>query len=223
MVKLMENTTRDVNIAIANEFSRLAEKFGVDVWEAIGLANRHPRINILSPGPGVGGHCISVDPWFFVETAPELTPLIYHARQVNDGQPRFVVEKVKQVLGDLNGKRIAALGLAYKSDVDDLRESPASEVVCLLQAQGAEVRVWEPYKPHAEVKGITMAPSLDAALSGANLILLLVRHTEFVQYDPSEIASRTGARLVLDCVNGWKPEPWKQAGFSVFRLGVSKA
>jgi len=91
MVKLMENTTRDVNIAIANEFSRLAEKFGVDVWEAIRLANLHPRINILSPGPGVGGHCISVDPWFFVETAPELTPLIYHARQVNDAQPYAVV------------------------------------------------------------------------------------------------------------------------------------
>ena len=97
MVKLMENTTRDVNIAIANEFARLAEKFGVDIWEAISLANRHPRINILSPGPGVGGHCISVDPWFLVETAPELTPLIYHARQVNDEQPHFVVRKIEQV------------------------------------------------------------------------------------------------------------------------------
>src|SRR4030095_12010083 len=122
MVKLIENITRDVNIAIANEFSRLAEKFGVDVWEAISLANRHPRINILMQGPGVGGHCISVDPWFFVETAPELTQLIYQARQVNDGQPHFVMEKVKQVLGPLKEKRIVALGLAYKPNVDDLRE-----------------------------------------------------------------------------------------------------
>ncbi len=222
MVKLMENTTRDVNIAIANEFSRLAEKFGVDVWEAISLANRHPRINILSPGPGVGGHCISVDPWFLVETAPEITPLIYHARQVNDRQPRFVLEKVKQVLGDLNGKKIAALGLAYKSDVDDLRESPASDVVRLLQAEGAHVQVWEPFKPGADMQDIHMASSLEAALSDADLVLLLVRHTEFVQYDPAEIAARTRSRLLLDCVNGWNPEPWKQAGFAVFRLGVNK-
>src|SRR4030095_10603159 len=111
MVKIMENTTRDVNIALANEFSRLAEKFGVDVWEAIRLAHLHPRINILSPGPGAGAHCISVDPWFFVEAAPELTPLIYNARRVNDTQPHFVVEKVKQVLGDLKNKKFAALGL----------------------------------------------------------------------------------------------------------------
>src|SRR5512145_580017 len=142
MVKLMENTTRDVNIAIANEFARLAEKFGVDVWEAIRLANLHPRINILSPGPGVGGHCISVDPWFFVEAAPELTPLIHHARFVNDTQPHFVINKVKQALGNLKDKKIAALGLAYKPDVDDLRESPATEVVHLLQEEGAVVNAW---------------------------------------------------------------------------------
>jgi UDP-N-acetyl-D-mannosaminuronic acid dehydrogenase len=92
MVKLMENTYRDVNIAIANEFSRLADRFGVDVWEAIGIANLHPRVNILKPGPGVGGHCISVDPWFLVEAAPDIAPLIRTARQVNDGQPEFVVK-----------------------------------------------------------------------------------------------------------------------------------
>jgi UDP-N-acetyl-D-mannosaminuronic acid dehydrogenase len=234
MVKLMENTTRDINIAIANEFSRLAEKFGVDVWEAIGLANLHPRINILSPGPGVGGHCISVDPWFFVESAPELTPLIYHARQVNDGQPHFVVEKVRQAFrsapdaatGDksdiLGGKKIAALGLAYKPDVDDLRESPASEVVHLLQNEGAQVKVWEPFKPEAEMDMITMAPSLEAALRDADLILLLVKHTEFLKLDPYQIASQTNARLVVDCVNGWDGKAWRVAGFGFSRLGVNK-
>ncbi|HSK65331.1 MAG TPA: UDP binding domain-containing protein, partial [Anaerolineales bacterium] len=142
--------------------------------------------------------------------------------QVNDGQPRFVVEKVKQVLGDLNGKKIAALGLAYKSDVDDLRESPASNVVRLLQGEGAHVQVWEPFKPGVDMQDIHMASSLEAALSDADLLLLLVRHTEFVQYDPAEIAARTRSRLLLDCVNGWNPELWKQAGFSVFRLGVNK-
>src|SRR3989304_8820900 len=136
MGKLMENTYRDTNIAIANEFSRLADRFGVDVWEAISLANRHPRVKILNPGPGVGGHCISVDPWFFVEAAPELTPLILHARQVNDTQPLFVVEKVRQAIGELKGRKIAALGLAYKANVDDLRESPAVEVIHLLVNQG---------------------------------------------------------------------------------------
>jgi UDP-N-acetyl-D-mannosaminuronic acid dehydrogenase len=222
MVKLMENTTRDVNIAIANEFSRLAEKFGVDVWEAIGLANLHPRINILSPGPGVGGHCISVDPWFFVESAPELTPLIYHARKVNDEQPHFVLQKVKRAAGELKNKKIAALGLAYKPDVDDLRESPATEVVHLLQKEGAQVRVWEPFKPDAQMENINMAPSLDAALADADLILLLVKHTEFLHLDPNAIASKTTARLVVDCVNGWDAQAWRAAGFDFFRLGVNK-
>jgi UDP-N-acetyl-D-mannosaminuronic acid dehydrogenase len=223
MVKLMENTTRDVNIAIANEFSRLAEKFGVDVWEAISLANRHPRINILSPGPGVGGHCISVDPWFFVETAPELTPLIYHARQVNDGQPHFVVEKVKQAIGELEGKKIAALGLAYKPDVDDLRESPATQVIHLLQKEGAQVQAWEPFKPNADMTGIHMAPNLDAALHEADLIILLVRHTQFLQLNAGEIASKTKARVVVDCVNSWNVQTWNDAGFRVFRLGDNKS
>jgi UDP-N-acetyl-D-mannosaminuronic acid dehydrogenase len=222
MVKLMENTTRDVNIAIANEFSRLAEKFGVDVWEAIGLANRHPRINILSPGPGVGGHCISVDPWFFVEAAPELTPLIYNARRVNDEQPHFVVEKVKQALRVLTGKKIAVLGLAYKPDVDDLRESPATEVVHLLQKEGAQVKVWEPFKPEAAMAGITMAHSLEETMEQADLLLLLVKHTEFFNLDPKVIAAKTPARLIVDCVNAWDADSWRNAGFQVFRLGVNK-
>ena len=115
MVKLMENTYRDVNIAIANEFSRLADRFGVNIWEAIELANRHPRVDILSPGPGVGGHCISVDPWFLVEAAPDITDLISTARQVNDEQPAFVVNLVRGALGELQGRRIAAYGAAAKA------------------------------------------------------------------------------------------------------------
>src|SRR6185369_16619098 len=141
--------------------------------------------------------------WFFVETAPELTPLIYEARQVNDRQPHFVVEKVKQALGSLKGKRIAALGLAYKPDVDDLRESPAAEVVHLLQKEGAEVKAWEPFKPDAILPGIDMARSLGDAIQDADLILLLVRHTEFVNIQPEEIALKTSARICVDCVNGW--------------------
>jgi len=163
-----------------------------------------------------------VDPWFFVETAPELTPLIYHARQVNDGQPHFVVKKVKQALGSLAGKKIAALGLAYKPDVDDLRESPATEVVHLLKKEGAQVNVWEPFKPDARMKGIDMVPSLEAAIKEADAILLLVRHTEFVRLEPNEVAAKTSARLMIDCVNAWDPDQWNKAGFEVFRLGVNK-
>ena len=223
MVKLMENTTRDVNIAIANEFSRLAEKFGVDVWEAIRLANLHPRINILSPGPGVGGHCISVDPWFFVETAPELTPLIYNARKVNDEQPHFVVAKVKQALGELKGKKIAALGLAYKPDVDDLRESPAVEVVHLLQKEGAVVKAWEPFKPNAGLKGINMTPNLEETIIDADAILLLVKHTEFAELNPAEITKKTPARIAIDTAGVWNTKKWLEAGFQFHRLGDNKS
>lgn len=223
MVKLMENTYRDVNIAIANEFSRLADKFGVDVWEAISIANLHPRVKILSPGPGVGGHCISVDPWFFVEAAPEITPLIYHSRQVNDAQPHFVVETIKRALGSLKGKKITALGLAYKPDVDDLRESPANEVVQILQHEGAQVKAWEPFKPDANMPGIDMASSLEAAIKEADAIVLLVKHAEFLKFNPLEIAKKTSARIVVDTVNGWKKESWENAGFTLLRLGNNKS
>lgn len=222
MVKLMENTYRDVNIAIANEFSRLADKFGVDVWEAISIANLHPRVKILSPGPGVGGHCISVDPWFFVETAPELTPLIYQSRQVNDAQPNFVVDIVQRTLGSLKGKTIAALGLAYKPDVDDLRESPAGGVVHLLQEQGARVHAWEPFKPDAHLPGISIAPAFEDAIRNADALLLLVKHSEFASLVPAQVAQKTGARIAIDAVNGWKKNEWQAAGFTFVRLGAGK-
>ena len=221
MVKLMENTYRDVNIAIANEFARLAERFGVDVWEAISIASLHPRVKILSPGPGVGGHCISVDPWFFVESAPDITPLIYHARNVNDGQPHFVVELVRKALTRLEGKRIAALGLAYKPDVDDLRESPAAEVVYLLQNEGAKVKVFEPFKVEGLPK-MDCAPTLDSALMDADAILLLVKHTEFTKLNPRELAEKTNARIVVDTVGAWNENEWRDAGFQVWRLGVGR-
>ncbi len=222
MVKLMENTYRDVNIAIANEFSRLADRFGVDVWEAIRLANRHPRVNILSPGPGVGGHCISVDPWFLVEAAPDLTPLIRTARKVNDDQPHFVVQLVERILGKVSGHHIAALGLAYKPNVDDLRESPAVEVVHLLQSAGAKVKAYEPYKTDYAFNGVASTTSLQEAIQSAELLVLLVAHDQFKTLDPHQVAEMTNARLVLDAVNGWKVDEWQDAGFEVFRLGAGK-
>jgi UDP-N-acetyl-D-mannosaminuronic acid dehydrogenase len=223
MVKLMENSYRDINIAIANEFARLAKRFGVDIWETISIANRHPRVNILNPGPGVGGHCISVDPWFLVEAAPDLSELISAARHVNDGQPHFVLELVKEVVGDdLSGKHIAALGLAFKPDVDDLRESPAIEVAKLLAKAGAIVKSYEPYKLDAVVPGVNSAVTLEDAIREADVLILLVGHRELKELDPGKVQKLTTARLVIDTVCGWEEQSWIEAGFKVKRLGVGK-
>jgi UDP-N-acetyl-D-mannosaminuronic acid dehydrogenase len=222
MVKLMENTYRDINIAIANEFSRLADRFGVDVWEAIQIANRHPRVKILNPGPGVGGHCISVDPWFFVEAAPDITPLIRTARAVNDAQPEFVVGLTEKALGVLTGKRIAVLGLAFKPDVDDLRESPAVEVAYRLSKAGVTVTAFEPYKPEFVHEGIVVCPTLEETVKDADAILLLVNHAQFRSIDSSILKKLTAATVIIDTVNGWNLKDWKLAGFKCYRLGDGK-
>ncbi len=224
MVKLMENTYRDVNIAIAIEFSRLAERFGVNVWEAINIANLHPRVKILRPGPGVGGHCISVDPWFFVESAPDLAALIHTARQVNDAQPHHALDLVRQAAGgSLAGRRIAALGLSFKEDVDDLRESPAVELARLMVQEGAEVRAFEPNKPDAHFDGFSTVPTLAAALEDAEVIVILVADSEFRQFQPGELASLTPARIVVDMRGILVHSSWQAAGFQVFTLGVGLA
>ena len=220
MVKLMENTYRDVNIAIANEFARLAERFGVDAWEAIRIASLHPRVKILNPGPGVGGHCISVDPWFLVEAAPDLSTLIFAARRVNDSQPHFALELVRKAIGDFHGRKIAALGLAFKPDVDDLRESPAVEVIHLLQNEGATVKAFEPFKTDADLPGVTSVPTIESALKDADAVVLLVNHTKLCGLTPEKLLVMTPARILVDTVNGWAGKDWQAAGFKIFRLGV---
>lgn len=228
MIKLMENTYRDINIAIANEFSRLADRFGVDVWEAISIANKHPRVKILNPGPGVGGHCISVDPWFLVEAAPDITPLINTARNVNDQQPEFVIALTRRVLGELKNKKIAVLGLAFKPDVDDLRESPAVEVAEKLHKAGVDVIACEPFKPDFKLEGVQVTASLEDAVRSADAVMFLVAHTQFRSLKPSELQKITSTRLIIDCVDAldWeksdKRQPWLDAGFTVYRLGDRK-
>ncbi len=221
MVKLMENTYRDVNIAIANEFARLAQRFGVDVWEAIDLASLHPRVKILRPGPGVGGHCISVDPWFFVEAAPDLATLIHAARRVNDSQPHFALELVREAAGSLKGKTVAALGLAFKEDVDDLRESPAVELAGLMAQEGARVKAFEPNKPEARYEAFETVKSLADALQEADLIVIQVADREFRQMNPHEVAGLTPARRVVDLRGTLDRKTWEAAGFTLFRLGTA--
>lgn len=222
MVKLMENTYRDVNIAIANEFARLSTRFGVDIWEAIELANLHPRVEILRPGPGVGGHCISVDPWFLVEAAPEVAQLISQARQVNDGQPAVAAKCVADALGDLSGKKIAALGLAYKPDVDDLRRSPAIQVAGLLAEQGAKVHTYEPFALTARAPGCQPATELAEALDGAEAVVLMVGHRQFKDLAPEDAAEKMDGRVAVDLSGEWDRERWKQAGFNLSILGVGR-
>ena len=182
--KLAENSFRDVNIAFANELSMLCERIGVDVWEVIGIANLHPRVNILSPGAGVGGHCIPVDPWFIHEMAPELTPLIRTAREVNDRKPMRVAEQIREACGGNKNAKIALLGLAYKPNVDDLRESPAVEIVRELAHEG--FTNLHAVEPHVEalprelqgLAGVQLSP-LDAAIADADVIAFLVPHEAF--------------------------------------------
>jgi UDP-N-acetyl-D-mannosaminuronic acid dehydrogenase len=177
MVKLTENSFRDVNIAFANELSLLAAREGVSVWDLIRLANRHPRVKILNPGPGVGGHCIAVDPWFLVNRAPDTARLIRTAREVNDAKPHWVVERVAQCAARLRDPVIACLGLAFKADVDDLRESPAVEIVrALARRRVGRLVVVEPHVRSHE--GFELA-SLETALKQADIVLVLVDHKQF--------------------------------------------
>jgi UDP-N-acetyl-D-mannosaminuronic acid dehydrogenase len=195
----------------------------VDVWEAISIANLHPRVKILRPGPGVGGHCISVDPWFFVETAPDLATLIYNARCVNDSQPHFALNLVAKALGgSLKGKKIAALGLAFKENVDDLRESPAVELAALMQKEGAQVRAFEPNKPDAKYDTFETVRTIEAAMIDADAIVLLVGNQQFKDLDPRQVADKTSARVLVDMRNALDAAEWRAAGFKTFCLGVNK-
>ena len=220
MSKLMENIYRDVNIAIANEFSRLGDRFGVDMWGAIETANLHPRVDILRPGPGVGGHCISVDPWFLVEAAPDLTPLIRTARLVNDSQPKYVMELIRRTLGDPRGRRIALLGLTYKSDVDDLRESPSITIANLLVQAGADIVAYEPFNPNAKFDHFRVVSRLEVALSEADALIFLVAHKKFRSIKPSLVSRFMSGRIVVDIVNILNHKEWEQAGFDVIKLGA---
>jgi len=222
MVKLMENTYRDINIGIANEFSHLADHFGVDVWEAIAIANRHPRVKILNPGPGVGGHCISVDPWFLVEAAPQWSPLVRMAREVNDSQPEYVVKWMERKIGNLAGRKVLALGLSYKPDVDDFRESPAVEVVKLLQEAGAEVKAFDPYASSTHMPEITLVPDLESEIPSIAIIIALVAHQQFKQIDPVLLARFNPSLTCFDSINIWRSPVWAASGLHVFHLGNGK-
>ena len=182
MCKLTENSFRDVNIAFANELSLLCAKEGINVWNLIQLANRHPRVNILQPGAGVGGHCIAVDPWFIVARDPGNAQLIRTAREVNNHKTVWAIDQIKIAVADASARtgckpKVACLGLAFKPDIDDLRESPALHIAAALNAQGYDVVAVEPnIKSHEQFE----LASLEEALESADVFAVLVKHRQFL-------------------------------------------
>lgn len=205
MAKLTENSFRDVNIAFANELSLICDNLGIDVWELINLANHHPRVNILQPGPGVGGHCIAVDPWFIVASDPLNAKLIHTARNVNDGKPAWVIDKVKQAVATTRATKIAVLGLAFKANIDDLRQSPALNIAVDLAEElpdaailAAEPNITELPK---RLKGFDNVQLVNyrVAIEQANMLALLVDHKEFRELPPAVLAGKT----IVDTKGVW--------------------
>jgi len=211
MTKLTENAFRDVNIAFANELSVICDQLGVNVWDLITLANLHPRVNILNPGPGVGGHCIAVDPWFIVDSAPDVARMIRTAREVNDGKPHWVVAKIERAVEDLKDRRsgavkIACLGLAFKANIDDLRESPAVEIVkhLLLASSVSGLLIVEPYidRLPLDLQGNPTAAlvEIEVALRDADIVVLLVDHSHFNSITADQLAEK----VVVDTRGFWR-------------------
>jgi UDP-N-acetyl-D-mannosaminuronic acid dehydrogenase len=206
MAKLVENAYRDVNIAFANELSLITEALHIDVWEVIRLANRHPRVSILNPGPGVGGHCIPVDPWFIVAAAPHLSPLIRTAREVNDRRPHHVAEQVVSKAERFRSPTIACLGLTFKANVDDIRESPAIEVVGHIAnaLPNVEILLADPFvhamppllASHANLK----LENAYQAVERADIVVLLVEHEPFKAIRHT----RLGGKVVYDTRGAWR-------------------
>jgi len=205
MAKLTENAFRDVNIAFANELSLICDQLGINVWELIELSNRHPRVNILQPGPGVGGHCIAVDPWFIVDSAPAHARLIAMARAVNDGKPQWVIDKVKRAADRFKNPVVACLGLAFKPNIDDLRESPSLDIVDHLATEvSGRIIAVEPYvrnlpavlAKHANVEFMDAASAIEAA----DVVLLLVDHKEFKTVNRQML----NEKVVIDTRGLWR-------------------
>ena len=206
MAKLTENSFRDVNIAFANELSMICDRLKIDVWELISLANRHPRVKILQPGPGVGGHCIAVDPWFIVDAAPEEARLIRMSRLVNDHKPHHVLAQIRAAAARFKDPVIACLGLAFKANVDDLRESPAVEIVQhIAQEKLGRVLIVEPHAKElplglrADGEAVRLE-AIDSALAGADIVVLLVNHSEFKSIDRAALVGKT----VIDTRGFWQ-------------------
>lgn len=203
MAKLTENAFRDTNIAFANELSLLSDRLDIDVWELIALANRHPRVNILQPGPGVGGHCIAVDPWFIVDSAPDIARMVRTAREVNDSKPLEVVKAITDKASKFKNPTIACFGAAFKANIDDLRESPALQIIEDISSQNiGRIIVVEPNISElpAKLTGKVELSSIDTALAEADIVVGLVDHDSFKDISTKQMSSK----IVLDYRGMWR-------------------
>jgi UDP-N-acetyl-D-mannosaminuronic acid dehydrogenase len=217
MCKLMENTYRDVNIALANELAMLCEKMRVNAWDVIKFANKHPRVNLHMPGPGVGGHCIAVDPWFIVEKQPEIAKIITLARDTNDGMPQHVLGRIEALTSHIEGKKkILILGVTYKPDVDDMRESPIIELIGQLKKEGVYNTVI--VDKHVDYEG-SKDNDLYEAAKNAHLIILAVNHSEYKNIDFARLKEAMNSPKVLDTRNFWDRDIVEQAGLEYHLLG----
>jgi UDP-N-acetyl-D-mannosaminuronic acid dehydrogenase len=214
MVKLVENTFRDVNIALANELALLAADNGVDIFEVIALANRHARVNVHQPGPGVGGHCIPIDPWFIVEKATDTGKLIREARAVNDSMPERIVKLVAEVAGNNSDPKVSIWGVAYKGNVDDTRETPAVPIINGLRNRNYRLGIFDFHVRNFNYE----LDTLESAVTGADSILLLADHEEFRYLDPHAIGEMMRQRTVIDTRNCLNARKWKDAGFEFYLL-----
>lgn len=222
LVKVMENTYRDVNIAFANELAKIANTLGVNIWEAIRLANFHPRVNIHQPGPGVGGHCIAVDPWFLVELDPQNAQMIHLARKTNDGMPNYTANMTRDILKakGIDNPKVAVLGLAFKGNIDDMRESPSVEVIEHIEQLGLDYMAHDPHIKQNNLAKQTQ--SLDEALEGADAILVLTDHQAFRDFNPEHLSKKMRNSIVIDTKNCLSRNKWEKVGFSVYLLGDAK-
>jgi UDP-N-acetyl-D-mannosaminuronic acid dehydrogenase len=224
LVKVMENTYRDVNIALANELAKISQQLGVSAWDVIRLANLHPRVNLHTPGPGVGGHCISVDPWFIVEQCPETAKLIYQARQINEDMPMFTANCIQHLVQDLPQANITIFGLTYKADVDDVRESPVLHILeTLRQDPRLNIRVYDPHVIHKPMQDIEVdLVSLETAIRESDCLVFAVDHSEFKYLNPRQLSDVVRHKRVLDCKRILNQEEWEELGFTYALLGDGK-
>ena len=218
-VKLSENIYRDVNIGLANELALAAESLGVDVWQATAIANRHPRVNIHQPGPGVGGYCIPVASVFFAAGTDVSTPTIDGARQVNSIQPQRAADRLNELLKNITNPVVAIMGVAYKGNVGDARATPADGIVASLKKAGATVKVHDPLSTNSNHNLV----SLEAALENADAVMFITDHDQFSEIDPAVAAKLMRGSIVLDGRNILPLEKWQEAGFTVTRLGDGTA
>lgn len=216
MCKMMENTYRDVNIALANELAKICEESSINAWDVIKLSNKHPRVNLHQPGPGVGGHCLAVDPWFIVEKNPDLAKIIKLSRETNESMPVYVFEKIKHILEGIEGANtVTILGITYKPNIDDMRESPITEIVELLEKESIDVKV---YDPHVEM-GNHQYNSISEAASGSDLLVLAVNHDIFRQLPLGEISKAMKNKNILDTRNFLDEKRINDEGFNYYLLG----